>query len=136
MHEYSIMVDIVKAALASLKDYDVEVVETVYLEVGELTFLNPEQLRFCFNVLTENNILSDATLDIKELKAEISCSLCGYKGSLKERPKEDHFRIPILSCPDCQGEVKLLSGKECIIKSIKMNIKDEGNKEEGKQKTN
>jgi hydrogenase nickel incorporation protein HypA/HybF len=127
MHEYSIMADIVKAALDSLKDYDVENVETVFLEVGELTFLNPEQMRFCFNVLTENNILSDAKLEISELKAEVECQSCGFTGPLDERPEEDHFRIPRLSCPKCQGEVKLLAGKECIIKSIKMNVKDEEN---------
>ena len=129
MHEYSIMADIVKAALDSLKDYEVENVETVFLEVGELTFLNPEQMRFCFNVLTENNILSDAKLEISELKAEIECTSCGYKGNLEERPEEDHFRIPRLSCAKCQGEVKLLAGKECIIRSIKMNVKDEEGKD-------
>lgn len=131
MHEYSIMADIVKAALASMEKYEVENVETVFLEVGELTFLNHEQMRFCFSVLTENNILSDAKLDIQELKAEIECPSCGYKGSLKERPEEDHFRVPIISCPNCQGEVKLIKGKECIIRSIKMNVKDEEEQKEG-----
>jgi hydrogenase nickel incorporation protein HypA/HybF len=130
MHEYSIMADIVKAALTSLENYDVENVEVVYLEVGELTFLNPEQMRFCFNVLTENNILATAKLEISELKAVIQCSNCDYKGPLKERPSEDHFRIPRISCPECQGEVKLLSGKECIVKSIKMNVKDEDDRKE------
>jgi hydrogenase nickel incorporation protein HypA/HybF len=127
MHEYSIMAEIVKAALASLKNYDVENVETVFLEVGELTFLNPEQLKFCYNVLTENNILADSSLEIMQKNAEIECTSCGFKGTLKERPQEDHFRIPIISCPKCEGEIKLLSGRECIIKSIKMNIKSEEN---------
>jgi hydrogenase nickel incorporation protein HypA/HybF len=125
MHEYSIMADIVKAAIASLEDYAVENVEAVYLEVGELTFLNPMQLEFCFNVLTEDNILSGSKLVITEKKAEVRCTSCGYSGILEERPEEDHLRIPRISCPKCQGEVTLLTGRECIIKSIKMNIKDE-----------
>ena len=124
MHEYSIMADIVKAALHSLEGYDVENVQIVFLEVGELTFLNPVQLKFCYNVLTENNILSGSILEITEKKAEIECRPCGYKGNMKERPQEDHFRVPIISCPKCDGEIELLRGKECIIKSIKMNIKD------------
>jgi hydrogenase nickel incorporation protein HypA/HybF len=135
MHEYSIVADIVKAALSSLENYDVENVESVFLEVGELTFLNPVQLKFCYNVLTENNILVNSSLEITQKKAEIECTSCGYKGTLKERPQEDHFRIPIISCPKCDGKVKLLSGKECTVKSIKMNIKDEGVKKEGDKAT-
>lgn len=127
MHEYSIMADIVNAALDTLKNYDAESVDCVFLDVGELTFLNPVQLRFCFGVLTENNILSGSKLEITEMKAEIKCPECGYKGKLKERPEEDHLRIPRLSCPKCDGEVKLLSGRECIIRSIKMNLREEKN---------
>lgn len=128
MHEYSIMTDIVNAALATLKNYDVKSVDTVFLEVGELTFLNPVQLRFCFNVLTENNMLFGSKLKITEKKAEIECDACGYKGELKEQPEEDHLRIPRISCPKCDGEIKLLSGRECIIRSIKMNLKDKENR--------
>ena len=124
MHEYSIMTDIVNAALATLKNYDVESVDTVFLDVGELTFLNPVQLRFCFNVLTENNILSGSKLEITEKKAEIECDACGYNGELKEQPEENHIRVPRISCPKCDGKVKLLSGRECIIRSIKMNQRD------------
>lgn len=125
MHEYSIMADIVKAALVSLEKYDVENVEAVFLEVGELTFLNPVQLKFCYNVLTQDNLLVNSSLEITQKKAEIQCKSCGYKGLMKERPQEDHFRVPIISCPKCEGEIKLLSGRECTIKSIKMNLKDE-----------
>lgn len=138
MHEYSIMADIVKAALASLEKYDVENVEAVFLEVGELTFLNPVQLKFCYNILVKDNLLVNSSLRITQKKAEIQCKSCGYKGNMKERPQEDHFRVPIISCPKCEGEIKLLSGRECTIKSIKMNIKDEEEKkeEEGANNTN
>jgi hydrogenase nickel incorporation protein HypA/HybF len=132
MHEYSIVADIVKAALFSLKNYEVENVETVFLDVGELTFLNPMQLEFCFNVLIENSILSGAKLDITQKKAQIKCNSCGYEGPLEKRPQEDHFRIPVLSCPNCKGEVTLLSGRECTIKSIKMNLKDDSQERDGK----
>ena len=130
MHEYSIVAGIVKAAISSLKNYEIENVDTVFLEVGELTFLNPIQLEFCFKALTENNILSGAKLEIIQKKARIKCNSCEYEGSLKDRPEEDHFRIPVLSCPECEGEIKLLSGRECTIKNIKMNLKDEINENE------
>jgi hydrogenase nickel incorporation protein HypA/HybF len=133
MHEYSIMADIVKAALSAIENYDVENVEKVFLDVGELTFLNPTQLVFCFNVLTKDNTLSNAELVITQKNAEIECKSCGYKGDLEKRPEEDHIRIPILFCPKCEGEVKLLSGRECILRNIKMNLKDENLQKEGEQ---
>lgn len=126
MHEYSIMMDIVQAALTALEDYDVENVESVVLDVGELTFLNPEQLRFTFKVLTENNMLSGSELVITELKAEIKCLSCGYEGGLPDNVEEIHFGIPRIFCPRCKGRVELLRGKECILRNIRMIIRDDG----------
>ncbi len=124
MHEYSIMVDIVKAALESIKDYEIENVEKVFLDVGELMFLNPEQLEFSFKVLTEENFLNGADLVIEEKKAEVECTSCGYKGHLPNKTEEDHFRIPRIFCPRCKGAVNLLSGRECIVRRIHMNVKE------------
>jgi hydrogenase nickel incorporation protein HypA/HybF len=125
MHEYSIMTDIVKAALQSIEGYELENVEQVYLDVGELAFLNPVQLKFCFRVLTEDNVLSGAELVVEEKKAEIKCASCGFTGSLVDKPEEMHFGIPRIVCPKCRGEVDLLSGRECILRNIKMNVRDE-----------
>jgi hydrogenase nickel insertion protein HypA len=125
MHEYSIMVDIVKAALESIRDYEVVNVEKVFLDVGELMFLNPEQLEFSFKVLTEENALNGAKLIIEEKKAEVECTSCGYKGALPDKLEEDHFRIPRVFCPKCKGKVNLLSGRECILRRIQMNLKED-----------
>lgn len=128
MHEFSMMVDIVEAALKSIENYDVENVEKVLLDVGELTFLNPEQLKFCFKVLTKENILKGAELVIEEKRAEVECTSCGFRGPLENNPEENHFRIPQISCPKCDGKVNLLSGRECILRNIQMNLKDENDK--------
>ena len=127
MHEFSIMVDIVEAALKSMEGYEVENVENVFLDVGELTFLNPEQLKFSFKVLTEENILKGADLIIEEKRAEVQCKSCGFAGYLEEKTQEDHFRIPQIYCPKCKGEVNLISGRECVLRNITMNVKDENN---------
>ena len=125
MHEFSIMVDIVEAALKSIESYDIESVEKVYLEVGELTFLNPEQLQFSFKVLTQDNTIKGAELIIEQMKAKIECTSCGYKGNLENKPEENHFRIPQIFCPKCKGRINLLSGRECILRNIEMNLREE-----------
>jgi hydrogenase nickel incorporation protein HypA/HybF len=125
MHEYSMMVDIVEAALKSIENYEVEKVEKVFLDVGELTFLNPVQLQFSFKILIEENILKGAKLIIEEKKAEVECTSCGYRGPLQNQPEENHFRIPQIFCPKCNGKINLLSGRECILRNIQMSVKDE-----------
>lgn len=129
MHEYSMMMDIVEAALKSIENFEVENVEKVFLDVGELTFLNPVQLQFSFKILVEENILKGAELVINEKKAEVECTSCGYRGPLQNKPEENHFRIPQISCPKCNSKVNLLSGRECILRNIQVNVKDESEKE-------
>ncbi len=127
MHEFSIMADIMKAALKSIASYEIENVEKVFLEVGELTFLNPVQMQFAFEVLTRDNALKGADLIIKEKQAQIECSSCGYRGGMEDNPDENHSGFVRLICPKCDGIVNILSGKECILSRIQMNLKDENN---------
>jgi hydrogenase nickel incorporation protein HypA/HybF len=126
MHELSIMTQLIRSALESLNGYDVKRVEKVHLEVGELTFLNPEQLRFSFGVLTKETPLQGSELVINEKKAQVECSSCGYHGGLDE-PDGDHFGFLRLSCPSCGGKVKILSGQECILKNIQLELVEESN---------
>ncbi len=71
MHEFSIMTDKVKAALKSIASYEIENVEKVFLDVGELTFLNPVQMQFAFKVLTQDNALKGEDLMCLELIMEL-----------------------------------------------------------------
>jgi Zn finger protein HypA/HybF involved in hydrogenase expression len=58
----------------------------------------------------------------------VECTSCGYRGPLESKVEEDHFRIPQISCPKCNGKVNLLSGRECILRNIQMNLKEENEK--------
>lgn len=126
MHELSVLTQLIKEALRSTEGYDIERIENVFLDVGELTFLNPEQLEFAFKVITKDTALQGANLIVKEMKAVVECESCGYKGGLKE-PEGDHFGFLRLFCPTCGGKVKILSGKECILSRIQMELVGEEN---------
>jgi hydrogenase nickel incorporation protein HypA/HybF len=130
MHELSVMTQLIQAALNSLNGYDIVRVNNLYLDVGELTFLNPEQLKFSFQVLTKDTALHGAELVINERKAEVTCESCGYEGALKE-PEGDHFGFLRLFCPKCGAKVKILSGKECVLKRIEMELVENEEKDPG-----
>jgi hydrogenase nickel incorporation protein HypA/HybF len=119
MHEYSIMSQVVKTILEEGEKNRLRSISSVYLEVGELSFLSEESLRFCFSTLVENNILSNSELIIQKIKPEVECGNCGYTGELEYLEKDEfHFRLPQFACPKCDGVVKITKGKGCVIKEI------------------
>ena len=71
----------------------------------------------------EDTKLKGSRLIIKRKEGKVGCDKCGYEGALKF--KNDpiyHISFPTLTCPKCASSVRILEGKECLIKSIKMAI--------------
>jgi len=126
MHEFSIMNSIVASALAEIEKHRVIEVEEFILEVGELTFLQEEQLRFAYRVLTDENILKGSRLIINFIMPEVKCEECGYAGAINYREFEDyHFSVPIIACPECGGRVEITRGKGCMVRDIKLVVEED-----------
>lgn len=122
MHEFSTMQQIVAAILDEARRHHATAIHRVSLEIGELTFLGEEQLRFAFQILTEGTILAHAELLIKRVATTVRCS-CGYQGGVDYGLKEEfHLSFPLLKCPRCGGDVDILSGRECAIKRVEMEV--------------
>jgi len=123
MHEFSTMQMILETILSAAKSHKAETVLEINLEIGELTFLNPEQLMFAFSVLSENTIAKNANLRVKRIQPRIRCSSCNYEGPLKYEGPEYHtlgVYLP-LKCVKCSSvDVKIVSGRECNIKNVKI----------------
>ncbi len=112
---------IVDSVLEEAKKQDAKKVTEVHLVIGKLTFLGIEQVCFSYNILVENTIMKDSKLIIKEKDGVIECPNCGYKGAIQcEDDPVYHVPVPTLRCPKCGKVAKILEGKECIIRSIKM----------------
>jgi hydrogenase nickel incorporation protein HypA/HybF len=112
---------IVDSVLEEAKKQDAKKVTEVHLVIGKLTFLGIEQLRFAYNILVNDTIMKGSKLIIKEKDGVIECTNCGYKGAIQcEDDPAYHVPIPTLRCPKCGKAAKILEGKECTIKRIKM----------------
>jgi hydrogenase nickel incorporation protein HypA/HybF len=121
VHELSITTQIIDSVLEEAKIQDAKKVTEVHLVIGKLTFLGIEQVRFSFKILVENTILKDSKLIIEEKAGVVECPRCGYKGAIQyEDDPAYHVPIPTLRCPKCGKAAKILEGKECTIRSIKM----------------
>ncbi|UCE16477.1 MAG: hydrogenase maturation nickel metallochaperone HypA [Candidatus Bathyarchaeota archaeon] len=123
MHEFSMTSQIVKSVLEEAKKHNAKRVDGVHLVIGKLTFLGLEQVRFAYEVLVKDSIMEGSKLYIEEKDGVVRCSNCGYEGCLKyEDNPMYHVPTPTLNCPKCRGVVKIVGGKECTIKSVKLAI--------------
>ncbi|MEM3010753.1 MAG: hydrogenase/urease maturation nickel metallochaperone HypA, partial [Candidatus Bathyarchaeia archaeon] len=60
-------------------------------------------------------------LVIEEKEGNVRCSECGYEGKLNIQDDPTfHVPTPTLKCPKCGGTVKIVSGRDCVIKSVRM----------------
>ena len=121
MHELAIATQIVECALEEAKKQDAKTVTEVNLVIGKLTFLGIEQVRFSYKILIEDTILKGSKLVIEEKEGAIECPSCGFKGaaSIDDDPVY-HIPISTLRCSKCGETAKIVEGKECTIKSIRM----------------
>jgi hydrogenase nickel incorporation protein HypA/HybF len=125
MHEFSMMENILRIALIEARNYSAKRILVINLVVGELTFLNIDQLRFAFEILSEGTLAEEAELNIETMAARIKCSRCGYDGPILYEGPEDHlgYVVAFLKCRICENrDLDLVSGKECVIKSLKVKV--------------
>jgi hydrogenase nickel incorporation protein HypA/HybF len=114
MHEFSMMEKILRVILLESKRHSAKGILEINLEVGELTFLNPDQLRFAFEVLSEGTVAERAKLNIEKVGARIKCPHCGYAGPISYEGPEDHlgYMPAFLECSICGSqELEVTSGR-------------------------
>lgn len=123
MHELSMADAIVKTILDAAEKNQAEEILEVTIEVGKLTMLNPEQLKFLLDVLAENTLLEGAEIIIDEVPVEIKCHSCDYTGST-DLDDSDHY-LMIVKCPKCdERNIEIISGQECNVKNIRIEKPD------------
>ena len=121
MHEFSTASQIVKALLEEVERKKAKAVLEVNLLIGRLTFLGLEQLRFSYEALVKDTILEKAKLIIKEKNGVVECDTCSFRGPLSHLDDPSyHLQIPVFTCPKCNSEIRIIEGRECLIKSIKV----------------
>ncbi len=115
MHEFSYAQALVENALRIAESKGAKRVNKVVVEVGSLLLINPEQLRFCYEVVTKNTILEGSELEIENTEALLVCENCGKE-----------YR-ELSSVCECGGFLKVERGDEFVLKRIVMEVEDAQN---------
>lgn len=124
MHEFSVMTQIVDSVLEEAKKRKANKVERVELEIGEFTMLGHEQMKFAYEVLSKDTILNGSELEIRTVKGKIKCDSCGYEGDIKISEDTPHRSVPVLECPRCHSAAKIIEGRDCVVRNIRMVVPD------------
>jgi hydrogenase nickel insertion protein HypA len=133
LHEYAMTKRIVESVLEEAKKHGAHRVTEVHLTIGEFTFLGEEAVRAAYKALAKDTMLEDSKLYIEFVKGVIKCPNCGYKGGVhlseeQEHEHHEHYEeTPVIYCPKCESPAKVVSGKECVVKTVKMKVEDKAN---------
>ena len=96
---------------ASVKDQFSKVV-TVWLEIGQLSSVEPQSIAFCFDAVKRDSVAAGARLEILELPGVGWCLDCA-----QSVPMVDVFG----ECPLCGGyQVRITGGTEMRVKELEV----------------
>jgi hydrogenase nickel incorporation protein HypA/HybF len=87
-------------------------VKRVSLEIGKLSAIMPDAIRFCFDVCSNGTLLEGAELAIAEIEGRGRCSGCGHQMALDQ---------PFGQCSACGSrQIQCTMGQEMKIKEMEL----------------
>ncbi len=113
MHEAAIAQNVIDAVCERLEvDRIPGRVQAICLQVGRLTAVVPDNLRFMFQVLSAETPLAGVRLEIEQVPVRLRCRACG----LSFEPGDVRF-----VCPGCsRAEVEITKGRELLIEALEV----------------
>lgn len=109
MHEMSLVQSILDIVFEEAKRHQLGKITAVNLVVGRLTAVVPDQMKFAFELLTEDTPAAGASLNMEFVPARAACSQCGHEYEVHDSD---------FLCPQCRGAGLVMSGRELQIASI------------------
>ena len=112
MHEMSLCEGILMTLEEQARVHGFERVNRVRLEIGRFAGVEPEALRFGFDVVMRGSLAEGAALDILDLPGRAACFDCGREVEIDAR---------LADCPECGGGRRSpMGGDEMRIKDLEV----------------
>ena len=112
MHEMSLAESVLQLVEETAIREKAQRVKLVVLEIGRLSSVEPDAMRFCFEAVTNGGIAQGAALEIIDMPGEGWCMACSRKV-----PMEASYD----ACPHCGSyQVQATGGMEMRVKEIEI----------------
>ena len=112
MHEMSLAEGVLQIVEDAAREQGFTSVKTVVLEIGRLSSVEPDAMRFCFDAVARGTLAEGAALEVIDLPGEGLCLSCGKTVALA---------AVYDPCPAC-GEypVQPTAGTEMRVKELEV----------------
>ena len=85
MHEMSLAESVLQIIEELARSQNFRRVRSVTLEIGVLSAVEPDAMRFCFDAVTHGSIAEGARLEIIETPGKGLCNACGKTVAMQEQ---------------------------------------------------
>ncbi|WP_294040983.1 hydrogenase maturation nickel metallochaperone HypA [Thiolapillus sp.] len=110
MHEISLCEGVLQVLQTESARQGFRRVKQVWLEIGELSSVEPEAMRFSFDVVMRDTLADSARLNIIRVPGAAWCMQCAKNVTVKQRFDE---------CPECGSyQLQVTGGEEVKIKEL------------------
>ena len=112
MHEMSLAESVLQIIEESAQTQNFLRVRAVTLEIGVLSAVEPDAMRFCFDAVTSGSIAEGARLVIIETPGEGCCEACGKTVAVQEQ-----YGL----CPECGSAcLQVVAGNQMRVKDLEV----------------
>ena len=112
MHEMSLCEGVARILQETARTQGYQRVKVVWLEIGALSGVEVEAMRFSFDAVTRGTLADGAKLEIIALPGEAWCMQCSKTVPVKQR---------FDACPDCGSyQLQVVSGDEMRVKELEV----------------
>ncbi len=112
MHEMSLAESVLQIIEESARTQNFQRVRTVVLEIGALSAVEPDAMRFCFDAVTRGSMAEGALLEIIEMPGEGRCMACGMAVAMQEQ-----YGL----CPECGSpRLQIVAGNQMRVKDLEV----------------
>lgn len=112
MHEMSLCEGLLQILQTESEKQGFSQVKNVWLEIGDMSGVEIEAMKFCFDAVMKGSIANAAGLHIIHVPGEAWCMQCSTNVKVKQRYDE---------CPHCGSyQLQVTSGDEMKIKELEV----------------
>jgi hydrogenase nickel incorporation protein HypA/HybF len=112
MHEMSLAENVLQIIEDAARAEPFHRVRKVVLEIGALSAVEPEAMRFCFDSVVRGSVAEGAQLEIIETPGAGRCTACGMTVSLQEQ-----YGL----CPECgSARIEIVAGKQMRVRDLEV----------------
>lgn len=112
MHEMALCAEVVRIIVDEAARGGFSKVKLVRLEIGTLSHVMPEAMKFCFEAVAARTIAEGAALEIVELPGAAWCAACAKQVEISQRYEP---------CPSCGSyQLQITAGEEMRVKELEV----------------